>query len=198
LRTPTLLSILRAMERKSYKIFSGGSYNLNIVGIRTVSVEPNAFDDYICIFYDSVVTWPLFAFPATTDPGTYWLENPMNVSGTAVLRPMQHIGMWKLGLHRNTYKALVQNKETTVYRDASRDDTLNTDENRTETGFFGINMHRAMSKGVTSRVGKFSAGCQVIQDPIHFDFAIKLMEKSATVNGDSFTYTLLEEKDLLA
>ena len=38
--------------------------------------------------------------PSTTDPGTYYREDPMNVRGTAVMQPEQYRGVYKIGRPR--------------------------------------------------------------------------------------------------
>jgi hypothetical protein len=45
-------------------------------------------------------------------------------------------------------------------------------------------------------VNKNSAGCQVIQDPNEYDIHMKIVIKAAEIWGNSFTYTLINEKDL--
>ena len=42
----------------------------------------------------------------------------------------------------------------------------------------------------------YSAGCQVFADPKDFAKFIELCKKQSTLYGNSFTYTLLDEKDL--
>jgi hypothetical protein len=44
-------------------------------------------------------------------------------------------------------------------------------------------------------VGKWSAGCRVMQDPDHFAFLLALPEKAKEKFSNSFTYTLPEESD---
>ncbi|GAG43566.1 unnamed protein product, partial [marine sediment metagenome] len=46
-------------------------------------------------------------------------------------------------------------------------------------------------------VGKWSAGCQVLQDAEHFAFLMTLCERARKKFGNSFTYTLLEENDFI-
>ena len=58
-----------------------------------------------------------------------------------------------------------------------------------------MNIHRASAHRPSQTVGKWSAGCQVIQDPGHFDFLLYLCEKGQR-HGDTFTYTLLREGEL--
>lgn len=194
---PIVEDIIKVMTVKNYRIFKGkGDYNLNIVGIRTSSIEANTFDDWLTVFYMLDSKWIFFAFPATTDPGTYYRLNPVNVRGTAVLKPGQYRNAYMIGKHRG-YKALQQKKSVVVYRDANRDVYLDTSGITEDRGLFGINIHRSNAYRASLKVGKWSAGCQVIQDPYHFNFLITLCDKSRELYGNSFTYTLLEESDFI-
>jgi hypothetical protein len=66
---------------------------------------------------------------------------------------------------------------------------------KTETGVFGINIHKA---GVDSaRVDDWSHGCQVFKRVADFNEFMALAKKAATIHGNRFTYTLLESKDLV-
>lgn len=187
--------IIRIMERKGYKVFKNASgYDLNLVGIRTADMTANSFNDWLCVFYLFDGHWNFFAFPATTDPGTFYRENPINVKGTAILKPGQYRGMWKIGKHKGQ-KAFVQAKPCTVYRDANRDNILDTEGMEEDTGYFGINGHRSNAIKASLQVDKWSGGCQVWQDPFQHFFAISLGEAAVKKFGNSFTYTLLTEKD---
>lgn len=192
-----LRTITRAMRDRGYVVFDDpGGYDLNIVGIRTEDLSADTFNDFICVFYRLGETWPFFAFPATTDPGTYYRESPANVRGTAAVKPGQYRGMWQVGKHQGKYKALVQRGPVTVYRDANRDGVLNVAGVGEETGLFGINCHRARGGGPSGQVGKWSAGCQVLQDDAHFDFLMGLCDRGTARFGNSFSYTLLSEGEL--
>lgn len=194
---PTAEKIKAAMRAKGYVVFGNEErgYDLNLFGIRSNDLSANTFNDTIGVMYRAAGQWVLFAFPATTDPGVYWRENPMNVDGAAILKPGQYRGAYRIGLHK-TYPALQQDAPVTVYRDDDRDDALDLSEDTIQTGMFGINIHRASSKQASSQVNRWSAGCQVIADPAHFDFLLSLCKKSRTIYGSSFTYTLLTEEDL--
>ena len=187
--------VIRVMERKGHKVFKNSSgHDLNLVGIRTADMSANKFNDWLCAFYLFDGHWNFFAFPVTTDPGTFYRENPINVKGTAILKPGQYRGMWKIGKHKG-YKALQQNKPVTVYRDADRDKNIDTKGQDEQEGMFGINCHRSNSARASTQVDRWSAGCQVFQDPDHFAFLLKLCDRGSKKFGNSFTYTLLTEKD---
>jgi hypothetical protein len=185
--------ILETLKRKGYKIFTR-PYELNIIGIRNDSVEPNKFDDTInVLFKDKNGKWQGYIFPATTDPGTYWLKNPSNVSGTALLKEGQYIDAYQIGLHQKSYQALVQRGEVTVIRDYDRDAFLDFKNGVEEKGFFGINIHRA-GLSDTTKVDKWSAGCQVIQYSGDFDIFMALAERHSNLYGNKFTYTLIDKR----
>ena len=190
-----LKDIIKVMTLKGYKVFESDKkpLNLNYIGIRDTS-GVNKFNDYLVLFWKYKGQWSSFYRPATTDPGTYWLNNPMNVEGTAILKEGQHRGAWKLGKHKG-YEALVQRKEVTVIRDGNKDGILDLDSGYEETGFFGINHHRANAKNESTQVDKWSAGCQVTADPHLYDVFIKLCQESAEVWGEGLTYTLLNIED---
>ncbi|MBN1952469.1 MAG: hypothetical protein JW801_14805 [Bacteroidales bacterium] len=189
--------VMNSLKRKSYKIFKSDvkPYNLNIVGIRSNTTIPNSFDDFITVFWKFKGCWSFIVYQATTDPGLYWLQHPMNPLGTAVMKPGQYPGSYKVGIHRG-YKALEQIGDITVIRDYIIDDAIHYDSGREETGIFSINIHRAKLNGRSINVDKWSAGCQVFADSAEFSQFIAMCEESATHWGNSFTYTLIEESDL--
>jgi len=193
---PRVSEIINAMESKNYLVFSNpGGHDLNIVGIRTADDSANTFNDWVALFYTFAGVWNYFAFPATTDPGTFYRENPLSIKGTAVMKPGQYRGAYMIGRHRG-YKALQQKGLITVFRDANRDETIDTTGVEEDTGIHAINIHRANAHRASIEVGKWSAGCQVVQDPDHFAFILSMCERARAAFGNSFTYTLLEEQDI--
>jgi hypothetical protein len=188
--------IKSVMLKKNYAFFENGKYNLNLIGIRTNNKIPNNFDDWIVAIYkDDSDKWVIKKWEATTDAGTYWLLNPMNTKGTALLVPNQYRKGWRIGLHKGQYKALVQNKPVQVYRDSDKDLILDYENTTIDTGIFGINIHRSNPSRPSTKVEKWSAGCQVFADPKDFDEFTDLCDTSARLWGSEFTYTLLTEND---
>ena len=191
----TLENILAAMRRKGYVIHEQ-PYKLNIVGVRTLA-RPNTFDDTINVFYkDTAGNWVLTQSPATTEPGAYYLKQPMNVKGTAIVAPGQYLKSHQIGLHRGQYTALVQRGPITVVRDADKDDRIDLDTGTPETGLFGINIHRSKSSGTGATVDQFSAGCQVFASSTDFARFIEQCQRHRQLYGNSFDYTLLNKGDL--
>lgn len=199
MRKFTLPEIAYVMKRKKYTIFEEDSkqYNLNLVGIRSNNITPGKFDDVLYVFWRYKGKWFEKHYKITTDPGLHYLKKPLNPLGTAILKPGQYKGMWAIGMHRGKYKALVQVKDVTVIRDGNKDNKLDFNAKKEQTGKFGINLHRALEDVETSNVGAHSAGCQVFANPDDFDEVIELCEKARDNFGNSFTYTLLEERDFV-
>lgn len=187
---------------KDYKFFDtpDKKLNINIIGVRRDNQGTNTFDDYLLVMYRDKEEMTTQRWEATTDPGKYWLENPMNPKGTAVLIPGQYRGTWKIGKHQNSYEALVQRKPVKVWRDNNKDEVIDYESfstlNPVDEGFFGINIHRSNPYTESYVVNKWSAGCQVfkrVQDFVEF---MDLCRQSSKIYGNSFTYTLIDEKDL--
>lgn len=187
---------------KDYKFFDtpDKKLNINIIGVRRDNQGTNTFDDYLLVMYRDKEEMVTQRWEATTDPGKYWLENPMNPKGTAVLIPGQYRGTWKIGKHQNSYEALVQRKPVKVWRDNNKDEVIDYESfstlNPVDEGFFGINIHRSNPYTESYVVNKWSAGCQVfkrVQDFVEF---MDLCRQSSKIYGNSFTYTLIDEKDL--
>ena len=188
-----ILGKLRAILRhKNYKLYTR-PYELNIVGMRGDSIIPNRFDDEMHVFYKTDKDqWNYHVFKCTTDPGTYWLQNPMQPQGTGILAQGQYIDTYQLGLHRGEYEALVQRKPVTVIRDYNRNALLDFNNGTRTTGLYGINIHRASAHGETKTVGKYSAGCQVFENADAFAQFIRLCEHHRDLYGNHFTYTLID------
>src|SRR5437762_973971 len=111
-----LAAITTLLREKTYETYSR-PYELNIIGIRNQSTVPNHFDDEIHVFFkNNSKQWIHYIFLATTDPGTYWLKNPMSPQGTAILAQGQYKEAYQIGLHREKYYALVQRKPVTFLR----------------------------------------------------------------------------------
>ena len=188
-----LKELMQAFLQKKYLI-NTRPYELNIAGVRSRQSRPNKFDDFIHVFYKREDgDWLINSFPATTDPGIYWLRSPMNENGTAILCPGQYKDSHRIGVHRGKYQALVQQNTLQVYRDNNRDDVIDYNPAKKYSGIFGINIHRAAVKGITKQVDVHSAGCQVLADVEDFNLLMTLANRHKKLYGNSFTYTLLEE-----
>ena len=185
-------SLIHLLRSLGYQI-NYRPYELNLLGLRADSSIPNRFDDlFICFYRDGAGKWILYQWNCTTDPGTYYLNNPLMPEGTAILAQGQH--QFKLGYHRNSYEALVQAAPITVIRDYNRNGILDFASARLMTGWFGINIHRASSSRISTEVNRWSAGCQVIPDPDQFALLIQLCKYHRQLYGNQFLYSLVDER----
>jgi hypothetical protein len=193
--------IQKAVESKGYKWFEGGDYNLNIVGVRnsdTHGVVTNKFDDKLTISYSVNGEMKYHEFDATTDPGSHWEKNLLNKDGVAILVPNQYRGSHEIRKHQGKYEALCQKKPVKVYRDNNKDGKYDMLEENIHEGIFGINIHKAGSRVEGStQIDKWSAGCQVFSKESDFNQLMELAYKAKNLYGNSFTYTLIESKDLV-
>jgi flagellar hook-associated protein FlgK len=189
--------IEKAVKAKGYAWFEGAKdFDLNIVGVRNSSTGnkvTNAFDDVITVSFKENGNWAYKEWANTTDPGTKGVKEFHNAAGVARLVEGQYRGSHTLGLHQGKYEALKQAKPVKVYRDANKDMTY--DESKIQEGIFGINIHKA---GVDSTfVENWSEGCQVFKRAADFEEFMTICRKAAKIHGASFTYTLIESKDIV-
>lgn len=187
------------LEKKGYVYFDKGNYNLNIIGVRSNNENKvtNKFDDFLLVDYNTPAGHRRDVYAFTTEPGLDYMKKPMNAKGTAILVPGQYRGCWKLGKHNGKYEALVQCKPVKVYRDGNKDLIYDMKPETIDTGLFGINIHRANINGTRPTVDMYSAGCQVVQVYKNYTEFITTCNKQKALYGNSFTYTLLEEKDII-
>lgn len=185
-------------KSKGYQIYKE-PFKLNVWGVRSKSTKPNKFDDTLHVFFNSATSgfakWKFYSFKITTDPSTYWLNNPMKPRGTAILAQGQYQNAYKIDLHRRKYYALCQRLgKVKIIVDANKDSVLDFKNSHTEFGMFGINIHRAKKIGVTYDINTHSAGCQVFQSATDFNFFMGLCETHRKFNGNKFTYTLIDNR----
>ena len=162
-----LPSLLQAVRDLDYTVFEYGTYDLNIIGVRK-EVRDDVFCDdlYVAYLYDSM--WRIEFFECTTVPTVRYLLSPVNSKGAAVLVPGQYSQCYRVGKHRGR-DALVQVGPVYVARDDDR-------------------------KGGEKSA---SAGCQVLRDAEAMERILNLCQSQIELHGwHSFTYTLIEEKDL--
>jgi hypothetical protein len=193
------------MQKLGHKTFMTGLLNLNIIGIRTLDNTPNVFNDWLAVWYYAKTEFAnkleserafFHLWPITTDPGVYYLKNPLKLEGTMILKEGQYQGCYTLDLHKGKYKALCQRLgPVKVYRDANKDEVLNMEPETVMRGYYGCNIHRASTFGPLVWIDKYSAGCQVFKNPDNFKTFIVLCEAAEKVWGNKFTYTLINERN---
>ena len=192
--------LLKRCKALGYAIFTDYNYDLNLIACRSPSRESGKFDDMFYVIYRHGDRYIQEAYACTTDAGLYWMHRPSRVEGTAILVAGQYRNVYRLDHHGGRYLALCQrNGKVSVYRDNNRDDILDHDPDTVQAGYFGINIHRASAhsteeSGLTENVGRYSAGCIVIQDRGDFDRLIALAKKQVdTLGFINFSLTLLED-----
>jgi hypothetical protein len=193
-----LTDIIKSAERLGYTIDKRPN-KLNIIGVRnSKATSQDKFDDLLAYFtYDNNGKLVGRVVSGTTDPSTSFLKSPINLKGAAILKSGQYKDAYQLGLHRNKYEALVQRKPVTVIRDNDRNALINYLA-PTQTGLYGINIHKS-TKGKNNEdiIGLDSAGCQVFRNIRDFEDMMQLARISKNKYGNNFTYTLLDDRDLL-
>lgn len=191
----TRTQIENTMIKKGYSYFYDGDYNVNIILIRnseTGKVVTNKFDDLITLSYKVDGKWCFNQWVCTTDPGTHWVKNLLDVKGVARLVPGQYSGSHIIRKHQGKYDALCQDKPIKVYRDKNKD--MIYDETTIVEGVYGINIHKAGTD--STLVDRWSAGCQVFKTKKSFDLFMSILYKSRDKYANRFTITLLESKDI--
>ena len=167
-------------------IQNGGMWNdkFNIVGFQNTK-SPGNWNDFFLVHSSDKV----YRFVGTTDPGLYYTKKPLNSKGCAHMTRGFHKNCWKLGKHRGKYEALIQTGgKVKVWRDKNKD-YINNDS-IVESGWFGINFHHGYN--ATVKIGRNSAGCQVVQNTENLSFIVRLF-KGSGLKSCSYTLVGIEE-----
>ena len=125
---------------------------------------------------------------ATTEPGRFYSQQPMNPNGAARIKFGQFQDAWIIGKHHQQ-EALVQCNPIAVHRDLNKDGYRTGDN--IQTGLFGINQHTT-SNG-PSTIGRWSAGCLVGRYPVTHKKFIELCRRSG---AKLFDTTVLDGSEL--
>lgn len=188
-----------AVKSKGYVWFEDNNnknYDVNIVGVRNMTTGDkvtNVFDDFITISFKEDGQWKFYCWNATTDPGKKGVMEFHNKKGVARLVPGQYRRTWTVDKHQGKYDALCQRlNNVTVWRDSDKD--LIFENMLTDTGMFGINIHKAGQD--STWVENWSEGCQVFKRVKDFDVFMSICKKAAKIHGNSFSYTLLTSEDI--
>jgi len=187
-----MLKVLRDYyTAKNYPWWSN-PYDLNIFGLR---VEGNAdlWNDTIGIAYFDGSDYRIERWVGTTTPGVRYLEQPMNSAGSFILAPGYHRSAWTTGKHNGDYPALVQVGEFKYWRDNDRDAVPEALGNLLTGTGNGVNLHHG---GDSSKVGAYSAGCQVVRYKKALERIMALAEKQKeSGHGSKYSYCLIDVKD---
>lgn len=181
----TLEQIKKLYKDKGYKFHENSDYNVNVFSIRSSNKITNKFDDVFYCVYKVNNQWVIKSWECTNKPGYKYTKDLLSVKGVAILKD----GQWKykLGYHKGK-EGFVQAEAVTVWRDANKDYIIN--KINTETGWFGINIHRASVN--STNVDGWSAGCTVFKREKDFLEFLSIMKISIKKYGETFTYTVFE------
>jgi hypothetical protein len=174
---------------------------LNIFGIRDTCFAEDTFNDYIAVAYeDDLCQFKVDLYKGTTDPAIHYLRSPLNKNGPIIMLEGQYRGCYKIGIHGRTgnfpYEALEQIGGMEYVRDNNKDNVLDIDPSKKIKGVFKTNLHRCSRHKIVRYIGLYSAGCQVIQNPKHFDELMVTAKRQVSLGwGDKFSYTLFNIKD---
>lgn len=186
--------VLEAFKKRKCKLRED-DYEMNIFAIRTKDQEANTFNDYVGLIYKINDKYTTLVWPATTDAGTYYRLNPVNVNGTAIIAPGQYLNCYKVGRHKD-YEAIEQIGKITYIRDNNKNKVLDWVKGNKEVQEIAkTNIHHA---GVdSSLVDKWSAGCIVFKRIQQFNMFMCIVKESIDIynHENKFDLTLFEEKD---
>ncbi|MEG5043439.1 hypothetical protein [Microcoleus sp. B4-C1] len=187
--------IIEYMEQQNYEISRGRSEKniIYVEGAETNGREnddrPNWFNDLRIIIAFNDQFQPIIEgiWIATTEPGFYYTDNPMNPKGAARIGFGQYKA-WQVGIHgwSNPHEALIQVGEVKVHRDYNRDMIRSGD--RIEWGYFGINQHHGYGHPIND-IHTASAGCLVGRLPEeHFEFMDLAKSDRRYILDERFVY----------
>lgn len=160
--------VIRFMIRNEYFIALGPDV-LNIVYVEGVdgdgrenADEMNFWNDRRLVFRIGSDGNPIVMVnvAATTEPGKFYTQNPLNPLGAARIA----FGQYKshcVGLHNGIQPALVQRGKIRVHRDINRNGKRDARDPIGIGSAWGINQHSTRPGEPPKLVGKFSAGCLV-------------------------------------
>jgi len=187
-----MLDVIKEYKLKGYAFFEQ-PYSMNIYAIRNKVQAPNKFNDILGVIYNNGLTPVNVQMPATVDPGTHWLLNPMDRGGAAAIIPGQYRGLWRLSKFKGT-DALLQIRPIRVYRDNNKDARFDYHISSATEGDYGIFLHQHFQKvDIATEINTSSAGCVVPQRIIDWEYFFEVIKLQITYGlGDTFTFTLFE------
>lgn len=207
----TIEQIRAAMLKKGYVFFEKGDYNLNLIAVRENDIFENTFSDtFYCIFKKAGV-WQTIEMEWTTLAGTLGHggeKNPLTgaetgtgVDGVAIIIPNQYRGVYKFVdtyIGFLSYPYFMQVKNMDYWRDNDRNGLIT--KGKVYTGNYATLLHRMTnnnvnSKQVNSQYVAWSQGCNGAPEP-QFRKLLRPVREAIKLYGNSFTYTILEAKDL--
>lgn len=194
-------AIEKVFNKQGYLLFKNPG-EMNIVYVEGMNTDgtgndnaPNKFNDCrIVIAYEGAKPVIRGLWDATTEPGKYWTEHPMNRGGAARIKFGQYTA-WRPGQYHDQ-EALLQTSPITVCRDLNKDYKRTGDKE--DTGMFGIYHHWGYDMP-KDNLGQSSAGCLVGRTKNgHREFMklVKSDPRYSPSNKFQFTATVIPFSDL--
>jgi hypothetical protein len=118
------------------------------------------------------------------------------------MMPAQMLNAYHSGFHqgKSDHRCLKSVGKIFGLREDDMDGIVLNDKNAVaawaEGTGIGANIHGANKAGITSKVGPWSAGCQVHNDWKKKEEMMNIVDSYKDVNGGLVTYTLIKESDL--
>jgi hypothetical protein len=202
--------IYRFMKSKGHW-FSRVPGHVNIVYIEGVNADgtlnpdhPNHFNDRrLVLTIERGRPTILGNWEATTEPGKYWTEHPMNPKGAARIAFGQY-SAWTVGYHHWNnpnlrHEALIQSGVIRVYRDRNMDYDRRGDE-IDEGDSFAVNQHWGYDNP-RENLGRSSAGCLVGRSTAEHRIFMSLVKgdpRFEANKGYQFMTTVLDGQEFAA
>jgi len=178
---------------KTINGFKSFPKNKWIYGLRSNEKTPNVPDDKFYIFEEEKF---LTMLTGSTEPGTPILQGGFlkyNKVGAAVVKANEwYHNLWLYGLHMGKMPALRQVGEILLHRDGDMDIDAEELGKVIKGNYFGINFHTMdydlLSKDIETKIGTWSAGCQVANQVEKYYQTISSFKKNGLT-----TYLLVDE-----
>lgn len=183
--------IVAAMRQRGYEVFEGPDV-VNICYVEGMNLDEtsnanrhNAWDDLRVVFrYDQGKATILGKWEATTEPGAYWTDHPMNSDGAFHIALGQQTA-WVMGEYHG-HPALRQSGNLSGTRDKVKD--YKRDGGHVN-GQFGVH-HHAGYNYKKDDIGRSSAGCQVGRTTAGHDDFIRIVSADRRYKADKkFVWT---------
>ena len=163
-----------------------------ILGIRSKADKADTFDDKFYVFKGELF---LEVMSGTTNTGKYGLKQFVEYGAKGVAQVVAdecYYDVWRRGLHKSKMDALVQVGGFKIIRDNNKNDKSGDISAWTWEYAKGINFHtnsyNTLNKVISWVIGKWSVGCQVINDTQKYRKFLEISKPQ-----QRFTYIILNE-----
>jgi hypothetical protein len=205
-QTKLAKKLVRYMQSKGYWIARSAEM-INLIYSEGMDLngqantdQPNHWNDRRMAFRIKANGRPemVFNYEATTEPGTYYVMNPLNTQGAARIAFGQYKA-WVDGKHRGTQPALVQRGPIKLHRDLDKNGKRSKTDPIDIGDSFGINQHSTSDDYNSELIDRYSAGCLVgrnyqehlkflarVRKDVRYAMNKSYMFVTAVIAGDEF------------